>query len=610
MATKLTRREMIKLSTAFAVGAVLASCAPAPTKAPTPTSVPAATAAPTTQPTVQPAATEAKKVVGTELLKLVCSTYWLYSEPAANNANDIVTPYFEKMWNVKLELIGPPPERSLEEDYALHKAAGTIPDIWGPSGRLPAQKLVLYGDFADMTDYLPKMPTYTRYLHQETWPRYENNGRHYCLPKIGINGNAPEFKDNIYYKGFDVWPLLAREDILAKCGYKFISMGELKKETTDKGIWPTLDQLAIEPAIDTPEAFDELLRKIKALDIRVGAQPLYPINSIYWSVFHISSMMDNGHWRVNDEGEVDGYLGLPGAEPWYRLWSKWYQDGLLDPDYVIQKNDQLQAKWASGQAAIGLMVPNLPVARQALLSQDPTAYVRPIPWPKKDKRYGFFDVFEGGGWPTFVFNKNIKDMDRIVQMIEYCVSEDWQEIWAWGPPDAGLYVTGSDGKKYWKDEETRRNIMENVANTKNADYYGLYYSGSSIQNRVYWALPGFDAPWAADPRYNYPPQLQIELVIPRVYSTALNCGFNTDGRATYGDGGGNCEAVNAYFWSSFVNGDISKLLTAENDGAFKAAWDEIQGKLHDIGKYDAAKADVTKWFAEFGPAGLKEKVKV
>jgi ABC-type glycerol-3-phosphate transport system substrate-binding protein len=602
---KLTRRELLKLATGAAAGALLASCAPKATEAPPEPETkdePQAKDEPKEEPTPVPAPRE--------LLELDCSTYWLYSEPAANNANDVVTPYIEKMFNVKFNIFGHP-DQTLEEAYALHKAAGTVPDIWGPGGRLGAQKLATYGDFADMTEYLELMPNYTRYLDEATWPRYTNDGRHYSLPRVNINGLAPEFKGNIFYEGFDVWPLLAREDILRDCGYKFTPLPEIAASTTDKGVWPTLEDLAIEPAIDTPEKFDELLYKIKALNIEVGGRPLAPINTIHWSVFHISSQMDNGHWRINDAGEVDGYLGLPGAYPWYKMWSRWYREDLLEKDYVIQKNDQLQTKWASGQAAVGLMVPDLLAARQALAAEDPTAIIRPIPWPKQDDRYGFFDVFECG-FTTFVFNKELgsDNLDRIVEMIDFMSSDDGQAIMAWGPPDAGLYVEGKDGKQ-WKDEETRKNIMENIADAQNADYYGLLHPASGQANRVYWGLPTIGAPVEADPRYNYEPQLFIEEVVPRVYSLSLNCGYNTDGRATYGDGGGNCEAVNAAYWGDpFTSGGISKLLTSANDDEFDAAWEEVITKFKEDGDYELAQADVAKWFAEFGPEEYRDKVKL
>jgi len=222
MAVKLTRREMLKMSGLLAAGVLLAGCKPKPEP----------TEEPTPEDTGQEAVKDTPAPVVRELLELDCSTYWLYSEPAANNANDIVTPYIEEMFNVKFNVFGEV-DRTFEEAYALHKAADTMPDIWGPGGRLGAQKLASFGDFADMTDYLPDMPNYTRYLDTATWPRYTNDGRHYALPRINTNGNAPEFADNVFHGGFGVWPLLAREDILAKCGYDFTPLPAIAKTSTD-----------------------------------------------------------------------------------------------------------------------------------------------------------------------------------------------------------------------------------------------------------------------------------------------------------------------------------------------------------------------------------------
>jgi hypothetical protein len=312
-------------------------------------------------------------------------------------------------------------------------------------------------------------------------------------------------------------------------------------------------------------------------------------------------MMDNGHWRINDKGEVDGMLGLPGAHPYYKMWSEWYRNDLVDKDYVTQKDDQLQEKWSTGRVAAGLYVPTLSAARQALMSKDPTAMIRPVACPKQDQKYGFFDLFETGFW-TLVFNKQISDLDRVMKLVEWLNSDEGIDVHVWGPKEAGLYTTDSNGKKVWKDEETRKNIMENIAGTKNAEYYGVFNPvGGSFTSRVFNAMPMVTVPIKADPRFNYPPKLNIFDVVPRVLGKNVNMGYNTDGRACYGDGGENTTAVSDYFWSKFTQVDIAKILTSTDDASFEAGWEEIQKKWATDAQYPAAKKDMGKWFAEFGP---------
>ena len=96
MSRKLTRREMLKLTAGLAAGALLASCGADPTEAP---------------PTV-------------------ISWGDRQAEKAIVNPTDIVTPYFEEMFNFKLDIAVPPEGHTMEEMFALRAAAGDVPDIF------------------------------------------------------------------------------------------------------------------------------------------------------------------------------------------------------------------------------------------------------------------------------------------------------------------------------------------------------------------------------------------------------------------------------------------------------------------------------------------------
>lgn len=80
MSTKLSRREMLKVSAGLAAVTVLAACAP--------------------QETNQAPAAD-------QLLTLRVAVSQ-YGEKASKNVNDIVTPYVEKMFNVKFDAFYPP----------------------------------------------------------------------------------------------------------------------------------------------------------------------------------------------------------------------------------------------------------------------------------------------------------------------------------------------------------------------------------------------------------------------------------------------------------------------------------------------------------------------
>ena len=155
MTATLSRREMLKLSASLAAVTVLAACTPGGTAE----QVPAADQ--------------------TLNLRVAVSQY---GEKASKNVNDIVTPYVEKMFNVKFDAFFPPPGTSNKEFYALNKAADTLPEIM-LSGRQESLFLSKTGDFVDMTDNLTKMPSYMRWVEPKTFRRWLSDGRQYALPR-------------------------------------------------------------------------------------------------------------------------------------------------------------------------------------------------------------------------------------------------------------------------------------------------------------------------------------------------------------------------------------------------------------------------------------------
>lgn len=521
-------------------------------------------------------------------------------EKAANNPNDIITPYLEEKFKIKAKEVRTTNEgQSMKDAFALFTAAGNVPDVIEAS-QMEVKYLVSTGEFADLTDYLTDMPNYTRYLSQDLWPRWSTNGKHSILPMVQVDANDPQFASNPYVSGNAGWCMWMREDILTKLGYKFTPMAEISKLTTDKGILPTMEDFKIEPAIDTPAKFFDLMKKIKDLNLKVGDKKVIPFSSAAWSVFHISTMFDNGHWRINDKGEVDGWLGLPGAKDFYKTWAQMYRENIIDKDYVTQKDDQLQSKAASGLVAAGLYLPDFNAARQANIQRDPAADLRYIPWPKENQDLGYFDVFENG-FMGVVINKNFKDTKRLLQYFDWMNSDEGQDILSWGPESAGLWEM-KDGKKQFK-AEVADDIINNKADGKNASYYGIYdpFNPLIMYNNRASVAGLYISAQMKDWRLSYPVKLNLYDVTPKVFSKYTNTGLDFNGVASYGDGGDNTNAVNSWFWNKFVNLEIGKLLVAKTDTDFDKVWDAVQEKLKKEGKYDAAKADMIKWFQEFGP---------
>lgn len=521
-------------------------------------------------------------------------------QKASDNPNDIITPYVEKKFNIKVKDVRVNSStQSTKEAFSLFSAAGNIPDVMICSQQ-DAKMLAATGQFADLTSYVKDMPNYNKYIIPSIWARWATNGKHYVLPGIVVDANDAKFTNNPYIYGNVAWHMWMREDILAKCGYKFKPMADIAKTTTDVGKVPTMNDLKIEPAIDTPDKFVAFLKKVKGLNLKVGERSVVPFSSASWSVFHISTMFDNGHWRINNKKEVDGYLGLPGAKPFYKLWGQLYQQGLIDKDYITQKDSQLQEKVANGLVACGLYVPDLNAAKESNLKRDPKADLRPVIWPKANPKYGFADLFENG-FNAMVINKDFKDIKRLTKYIDWFYSDEGQDILSWGPESAGLWEM-KNGKKQFK-ANVASDIINNNKDGKSASYYGIWdpntTSGVVYSNKAAVSLAFLNVN-IKDYRLSYPIKLDMYQTMQKVFGKNLNCSVDYKGISSYGDGGANTTALSGWYWSKFTAVEIARILQSKNDPEFNSAWDIIYKQLLKDGKYKESKADMIKWFKEFG----------
>ena len=369
----------------------------------------------------------------------------------------------------------------------------------------------------------------------------------------------------------------------------------MKKNITDKGKVLTEEHMKITPAIDTPEQWVEMLRKIHALNLKVGDNPVIPMSIVSWNQFHIGNMVGLSQWKLDADGKVSGYIGNAEAKDWYGLLWQLYRDGILDKNFLIQKDDQLQSKIESGVVASGMMIPDIAAARKALKALDPAAEIRHMAWPKKTLGRGSFDHMDGG-MNRLIINKKFKDPKRLIRYIDWFYSEEGFDITAWGPESGGLWEI-KDGRKMFKDEE----LADALANggpregTKGPEYYGLYTpyqvsrgNGCNATNCI--PSPTFNP---KDARHSYNTPLDI-------YSTmqviACRKGLNSDGRAAYDDGGENSSAVGTYYWGKFQNDRVGRVFAAKTPEEFDKAWDEQYAIFVRETNYNAAVADMTKFF--------------
>lgn len=526
-----------------------------------------------------------------------------------DNPNDVVTPWIENKFHIRVKDVVQGPMQTIDFQSRLGAmlAANNLPDVIIGS-RSETNYAISTGKYADLTEYIDKMENLNKYFPAEFWPRFMHDGKKYVIPVFSPDVTQEPYKSDPYTDAPSTFCLWAREDLLKEAGYTFKTLKELEEEYTSKGIVPPDEAYAIEPAIDSPEAFQTMLEKIAALDKTVGDTPLIPFSSSAWTQFHIGSMFDFGHWRIDDNGEVDGYLGTPGAKDYYKYYVGLYRDGLLDADFIIDKEDQLQQKIASGRVAAGMYIPDVSAAQEALyetVGED--AVIRYIKWPKQDERYGAFDVYEGGFWRC-VIRADFPDIERLTQYFDWFYSDEGFDMITWGPEEAGLWEI-VDGVKKFKDPEVEHDMLNDVAGGKGPDYYGLYNrkavcyvynSRAAICAPMMIGVPIMTGYNPASFFRSYPATLDIQLC-NKAYASIS--GVNFDGRYAYGNGSQPVNDVDSWYWGNFTEDRVAKLLLTQNDEEFDKAWEEVLAEQESEAHYSEAKAEMTAWFAENAPQG-------
>ena len=514
-----------------------------------------------------------------------------------DNPNDVVTPYIEKRFRVKVSDIVQSGTTNLgfKDRMDLYASSGDMPDVV-IAGNENCAYAVATGKYGDLTRQIENMENLNKTIDPVFWPRFMNNGKKTQIPITGPDVSKEPYASDPYVAPMSSWGLWIREDILARCGYIFTTLSEIDKQYLSRGLIAPAEIYRTNPPIRTPDDFYELLRKIDSLKLKVGGKPLIPWSSSGWSQFHMGSMFDFGQWRVDPAtGKADGFLGSPGAKAYYSYLNRLYQDGLIDPEFMKQSDELTQSKIASGLVATGMYIPSVQDAQASLYEKvGKDAVIRYIEWPKQKEGVGAFDIFENGFW-RLIIREGYPDKDRLTQYFDWFYSEEGQDILTWGPEDAGLWEY-RDGVKRFVDPKVEEDCLNGVTGGRGADYWGLFTitSGSFFP---YLSKAGICAPYTtvnyADYRRSFPPKFDSRVMNRAAVSLG---GYDRTGRYAYGDGSEMVSLAASYYWSKFVGEDVIGIIKAKNVVEFESLWEESYARFVKETDYMNARARMAEWF--------------
>lgn len=522
------------------------------------------------------------------------------------NPDNVVTPYITERFGLEIkEILKVPADMTYPQAIVMWKAAGVAPDVM-QCGAEDFGAMVNSGVFAPLDDYLASMENYERFLPERYWSREVGpDGKTYAFYNLpGYEWPQPEPPaDDVVTNSLNHRALWVREDVLDAIGYSYTPLEELKATTIDVGIRPTFEQLAIDPPIETPEDFLEMLRAIKAADLKaIDGSDVIPFSMVGWETWHLGVMYDWGYWRINREGEVDGYLGLPGTRDYLHwLWTA-YSEGLIDPDYLVHKSVQLQEKVVTGRVAAGEYVPDANNVFAQLAENVPGAMRHYFPFPKTDPEAGFYDPYNPHPYHRTLLNKDLSDeaMQRIADFVDWTYSDEGADILAWGPESAGLYEI-VDGERRFVDPAVEEAVLSGDVEGPGAYKYGIFdsylrMSPDPLTNALGPTNLHRTVFMEYDATANY-----MSLFSSIVASEPRFRGVSTQLQVANSDQSDVVQGVADWYWGIFPQSYLPQLLTSADEAQFEERFDALIESFMVETNYEQAKANMEAYFERFPP---------
>lgn len=316
--------------------------------------------------------------------------------PDVIGKKDRVTAYMVDKFNLDLTFIAPSFGEAMNK-LRLLVASGDVPDAFdtpGP-GNPDYEQWVKDGLVLDITEIAKNYPNIQKILDDPNYqPWKTKDGKWYGIPK---------YFDGVLPHAFQI-----RQD------------------------W--LDSLNLQ----TPTTTDELYEVLKAFKENdpdgKNNTPLSADNLSFLREFFLP-----GYTGMNGWGKVDGGYLMPELAPGYtdylKYMNKLYSEGLLDPDFVLEKQNTAVEKFVSGRA--GVMSYNIDAAifnnnYDSLLKSFPNAEMSIIGTPIAGPKGGFQPANSVNAISMMSFSSKIKEPERLFELIDYLLSEEGQQLTRYG----------------------------------------------------------------------------------------------------------------------------------------------------------------------------------
>ncbi|AOZ93458.1 ABC transporter substrate-binding protein [Paenibacillus crassostreae] len=337
-----------------------------------------------------------------------------------------------------------------DDKISLMAASGDYPDIIFPKGNLT--KLVDAEAMIDMTDLIEEHAPNLKKLYSQNLNRLKYSTADPAIYTIPTNGSVDQTSFDAS-GGFEI-----QHRVLKELGY---------------------------PEIRTTVDFEKALKDYVALHPETDGVPTIPLllNADDWKImitvtnpaFTATGLSDDGEFYINPETyEAQLHYKRPEEKEYFRWLNHMYNEGLLDKDTFVQKDDQYQAKIASGRV-LGLIsqeweYSNAENALKAAGKDEYTYGHFPVTISEDILDHSFQDIgFDGYG---IGITTSCEDPVRAIKFLDWMASEEGQVLRNWGIE--GKHYNVEDGVRVVPADVQDRKNNDNIAFTKESGI-GLYF---------------------------------------------------------------------------------------------------------------------------------------
>ena len=495
-------------------------------------------------------------------------------------------------------------------------ASGDWPDIIVNSEVAIQERLIEEDMIYDLTDLIPKyMPNLQKLIdlggENPFFKSERDDGKIYSFPILtNINYAFPDLDPTIAARvtvptdpaGF----VYVRDDILKMIYPEAKTQKEIEEMYVKNGSFT--EEEVLDVSFKTKEEFFDFLYKVKELGIKEGNREVFPIY-VYdgidnWSLLSLLS----GHlWGYNSKSlglnyftyydkeskKVEYMFKQPFFKDILKKWTKLVQDGVAEPDSLINNRATFETNANSGLYAVlyGQALPD----QNVLNAAGKTFQYRKVylDIPLNYDKFVFSKTYSSGDKYSIVKSDKIKeeDLPQILRFFDFMLSEAGQKLHWWGPRSAGLFTEDENGTRKYKDPALEQELVYDAA--KDVTYkYGLTAS-------TWPGYPAVHSRYNAKLVYDLAPKASVankyfSLGMFRQPELTISKAANVWEFPRYG-----VEAADK-FWSARqgFETELTKVFTAKNNKEFEKLYDAMIKNAERNGLTDKALKDMNKAYKE------------